>query len=419
MKISKALDRSIKLTVFGGGLILVSCASHDLQEISQITLEQDLVETFALDHGRFEQYKNADAVATPTPLASPEAAASATEVAAAGTPQPTRGVAGNATEEKGGTSLLALPAAKKQKGLDRLRNKSIPTPLAKATKTASLPPVLSTKMNFYRIKTGKKPRYPADYPEEFKNFDQKYHALWQLYHPTGFVGEESILHISYLGLSAGNAIIKTMPPTKFGQVPALHFMARLISAKYFEGIYRLDDVVETFLAQREMLPIKYSLVQRESKQSVDDLQLFDHQENKTFYYYRRDKKGKIKEDKQEQYIPAYFQDSFSGLMFARGLPMKVGDYYEFPIVTRSKMWITKVWVEQEENVTVLEQTIPALRVRAETHYPGVLEKKGDILFWFSHDERRLLLKFAAKVKIGSLKGEIIQYTPGTKALSAL
>ena len=407
--------------------MLAGCASHELKDISQITLEQDLVESFALDHGRFEQYKNSDAVATPTSEQENAPSETGNDKGVFATPSPSaaagitstdRSVASKHSGKHYGKGQLS-PGRPASQGRAELGGKALPSPLASPTPTAVLPPVLSHKMNFYRIKTGKKPIYPADYPAEFKTFDQKYHTLWQLYHPTGFVGEESILHISYLGLSAGNAIIKTMPMTKFGKVKAFHFMARLISAKYFEGIYRLDDVVETFLAKDEMLPIKYSLVQRESKQSVDDLQLFDHQENKTFYYYRRDKKGKIKEEQQEQYIPAYFQDSFSGLMFARGLPMKVGDYYEFPIVTRSKMWITKVWVEREEKVTVLEQTIPALRIRAETHYPGVLEKKGDILFWFSNDERRLLLKFAAKVKIGSLKGEIIQYTPGKDSLASL
>ncbi len=386
--------------------IMSSCASHDLQDISDIKLEKDLVESFSLDDGRFEQYKNADAVAA-TPQATDKVAEQATKVPAS-------------TELKGsGANNLrqgARPAAKKA-----AKVASPPAATPKAAPSGALAnrgSIISKKNNYYRIKQGKKPLYPADYPADYIGFDQKYHGLWHKYRPTGLVDEEAVLHISYLGLSAGHAIIKTLPLTKFGQVEAYHFMARLISAKYFEGIYKLDDIIETFLAKEEMLPIKYSLVQRESKQNVDDLQLFDHQENKTYYYYKRVKKDKVKEEQSSPYIPAYFQDSFSGLVFARGLPLKVGDYYEFPIVTRSRIWITKVWVDDEETVSVLDQEIPAVRVRAETHYPGVLEKKGDILFWFSNDDRHLLLKFAAKVKIGSVKGKLIKYTPGTMPLSA-
>ena len=56
----------------------------------------------------------------------------------------------------------------------------------------------------------------------------------------------------------------------------------------------------------------------------------------------------------------------------------------------------------------------AIKVKAETHYPGVLKKKGDIVFWFSNDENRALLKFEAKVKIGAVTGEIKEFFPGRK-----
>jgi hypothetical protein len=42
----------------------------------------------------------------------------------------------------------------------------------------------------------------------------------------------------------------------------------------------------------------------------------------------------------------------------------------------------------------------------------VLQKNGDINFWYSADPARRLLKFKAKVKLGSIYGELVDYKPG-------
>ena len=150
---------------------------------------------------------------------------------------------------------------------------------------------------------------------------------------------------------------------------------------------------------------------------MDDLQLFDHEKHKTFFWYKRLKKGKTKTRHVEAFIPKHFQDSFSSLFFVRGLPLKTGDVYQFPIMTRAKTWLIKMKVAKKEHITIMGKKILAIRVNAETHFPGVLKKKGDIIFWYSADLERRLLKFQANVKIGAIKGELVDYTSGKMAES--
>ena len=119
-----------------------------------------------------------------------------------------------------------------------------------------------------------------------------------------------------------------------------------------------------------------------------------------------------KEEKIESYIPRYTQDSFSALQFVRGLPLVKGDNYEFPVSTRGKAWLLTADVLGEEVININSKDIKAIKVKAETHFPGVLQKSGDILFWYAADENRRLLKFQAKVKIGSILGEMVDYKPG-------
>lgn len=253
-------------------------------------------------------------------------------------------------------------------------------------------------------------RYPKGYPELLKKYDKISEKVWKKFQPTYSVGETFVMDVKYLGITAGKVTIKTLPKTMIGGKLAYHYLAKIKSAPFYKLIYSLDDYVETFVDVDSHLPIKYSLVQRESGQNVDDLQLFDLDNLKTFFWYKRHKRGVLTKREKEAFIPRFVQDSFSALFFARGLPLKIGDVYQFPVVTRTKVWILKMEVFKRETIKLNGTEHKAIQIKAETHYPGVLKKRGDIFFWYSDGPLKNLLKFRAKVKIGSVEGDLVHYS---------
>lgn len=256
------------------------------------------------------------------------------------------------------------------------------------------------------------PEDSSDYPEIFHSYDELSRKVWAQAKPVYFPGEEKVFIVRYLGLNAGQVRMLTKPLAKINDRPVMHFQASMKSARYYEYIYRLDDSIETYMDAETLVPVRYTMIQRESGQDVDDLQLFDSAERKTFLFYKRVKNKQTKEEEKTAFTPELFQDSFSALAFARGLPYKIGDIYEYPIITRTRLWLLKMEVEKIEEISVMKKKVQAYRVRAETRFPGVLEKRGDILFWFSADDKKKLLRFRANVKIGSIEGELTEYKAG-------
>ncbi len=255
--------------------------------------------------------------------------------------------------------------------------------------------------------------YPKGYPDNFKNYDKLAKKAWELFEPKVYMGEKFTFEVAYLGITAGYIQMETMPLVEIDSKTAFHFKARMKSARYYSAIYTLDDSLEIYTTVEDFIPLKYVLMQRESAQKVDDLQLFDRQKLKTYHFYKRLKRGKKKELELEKPIPYFFQDSYSALHFVRGFPLEEEDEYEFPIVTRGKIWILKIKVEGHETIDVNGKDVKAIRLNAQTRFPGVLEKKGDIIFWYSADQKKRLLKFEAQVKIGAVSGELVDYRPGT------
>jgi hypothetical protein len=266
--------------------------------------------------------------------------------------------------------------------------------------------------------TQKGPEYPEGYPEILIGYDKQSSHLWDKFKPRLNIGETFTFEVSYMGITAGHIRMSVKPPAVVNGRAAFHFVAQLRSARYYEYVYKLDDTLETFVDRETMIPVKYSLMQRESGQSVDDLQIFDADAHKTYFWYKRLKKGQEKKEEKEEFIPKYFQDSYSTLYFVRGFPLKNGDVYKFPIITRAKLWMLTIKVTGRETIEVNGKKISAIRLDAETQFPGVLSKKGDITFWYSDDQSRRLLKFGGKVKIGTVEGELIEYSSGQDSAAA-
>lgn len=169
-------------------------------------------------------------------------------------------------------------------------------------------------------------------------------------------------------------------------------------------------MVESFVSQEEFLPTKYSLIQRESKKDIDDYQFYDREKHLSYFRYKKLKNGEKTTKKVDVPIPHYFQDSFSSLFFLRSLPLQDGLSGSFPIVTREKLWNLEFKVLGQEVIRVMGKSKKSWKIEAITRYSGNLVRKGKILFWLSITPSHVLYRFEAKVKIGHVRGELIEYS---------
>lgn len=250
---------------------------------------------------------------------------------------------------------------------------------------------------------------PADYPPELAAINEKAKKVWEQYKPNHYVDEKTFLDIHYLGMTVGKIMVLNKGKKMINDKEVWHLHARFKSAPFYSNIYELDDTVDTYVTTDQFLSIRYSLIQRETKQDVDDLQLHDRDQYKTFWFYHQKKSdGKVKDKKEQKPIPYFSIDPFSVLFFYQGLPLKNGDNYEIPIINKGKILILKSLVEGRETIETEKGDRKAIRIHATTKYTGETLKSGDLYFWFSDDNRRTLLKAQAKIKIGSVTADVVE-----------
>ncbi|HAZ14039.1 MAG: hypothetical protein A2X86_17125 [Bdellovibrionales bacterium GWA2_49_15] len=362
----------------------ISCSAQKTKPLSDAELA-DLAKNFNIDNEEFKKFR-------PAPIAEKFVVE-----------QP-----GIIAENKDGLAYPTTPGKEEPKAQ--------PTSVPATVKTGKWPPKSPSK-----APTPQPTPVPASTPVpevveaagsggQFDGLDRQSATFWSKFRKDFSSTEIQVIKIKYLGITVGHITLRTMPDMRIGNVDTHHFRGELKSATYYEMLYKLDDVIESFVAKANFLPVKYFLAQRESGKNIDDLQLFDHEKLKTYHWYKKEKKGEISKAEKQGDLPKYFQDSFSALYFMRGLPAEKGLHYEFPVINRGKLYISKIDVIGSDKVNVMGKTYSAVMMRVTNNIPGVDDtKKDDMEIWFSADENRILLKFKTKIKLGSAEGEIVQY----------
>lgn len=247
--------------------------------------------------------------------------------------------------------------------------------------------------------------YPEDYPEAYKELFKEANKTWSLFKPLIRVGETINFEITYLGIKAGNIKFMVLDNGKRGEDLIHHFKATLSSADYYKYIYKLDDYVESFILADSFLPLKYTLIQRESGQSVDELQLYDHEKLQNKQWFKKVKDGNTKKDDKVGFVPELFLDPLSLLAFFRGLPLLKGDVYSVPVIVRSKVLKVTATVLDYEKIEVLDKDRDAVKMSVYVEPMEEGKKPTTMNLWYNRASTRELLKFNAELKFGSVEGE--------------
>jgi hypothetical protein len=246
------------------------------------------------------------------------------------------------------------------------------------------------------------PKIPFTYPARRPAQE----PIWQ--------SERLTYGISYLGLGAGELTLEVLPFKTMANRKVYHVRGNAVSSAVFSLFYQLNDVVETFIDYEGMFSHRFHLVLNETKQQRDSLELYDSEKQQTYYWDRATRKNQSpSETKKYSPIQAFSQDSVSALYYLRTIPLTVGSVVTVPIVSEGNTWDAVCTVVRREIVGSPMGDIPALVLKPEMKYQGILRKNGDSYLWLTDDDRRIPLRLEAKVRIGYVIANLNRVELGT------
>ncbi len=222
------------------------------------------------------------------------------------------------------------------------------------------------------------------------------------------VGERQEVQLSWVGLPAGIATMEVRKNDDFNGRPTIMLWANVLSSKLVDAIYHVDNTVETVVDSSALIPYKFLLHMVESAQLKETKVTYDHPLGKAYYWAQRISKkwGNETNDRVDTLIPNS-RDMFSAIYYARTLNYQLNQKQEFPIYENGKNWGVVLLPIASEMVSTKVGVFQCWKIKVTVKLNNVLSPTGDIFMWLSDDSKRYLVKFDAKIKIGSLYGYLV------------
>lgn len=222
-------------------------------------------------------------------------------------------------------------------------------------------------------------------------------ALFQ----TIYTVEESFrFSVSWLGIEGGDLLIALKrDPGKEG---SYCIDVTVKSAGLLAMVYPVEDRFQTFVQGELRLPWRYVFEQHEGKRRNRKETTYD-QESYELRYRRNDEPVKI------YTLDGPAHNEFSSFMYMRTLAFPGTGDVVVPTFADQKRHQIMVTLEGQETVTSILGERSAIMVRPHLTFKGLYEKLGNPDIWLTDDANRIPLRIKAKIVIGSLVAELIEY----------
>lgn len=217
------------------------------------------------------------------------------------------------------------------------------------------------------------------------------------------VGEKTTFAVSYFNIVAGNLTMDVLPFAEVNGEKAYHFRISAKSSDFFNKIYAVDDMAETYLNYENMLPYNLSVKVKESKQLKEIRSFLDWNTSKGSYWEKKVTKEKGEESKKIEWdILPYSQNVISAAFYMRTFAWKPGKKIQFRVADQGDNIVFKGEVVRQEKLKTEVGEFDTLVIKPEFEVKGVFKPVGEILIWLTNDDRKNIVRIESAIKIGTL-----------------
>lgn len=215
-------------------------------------------------------------------------------------------------------------------------------------------------------------------------------------------GEYLRFRLHYGLIDAGEAEITVNKVGKrFHGNEAYHIVGTGRTLGAFNWFFKVRDRYETYLDVDGVFPWEFVRDVREGG--------YTKQENYRFYQH----KSAVKTQKGDVYkIPPFSQDMISSFYYARTLnfdTIQMGDIYSIPTFVDEEEFELRIKFVGKEKLKSRTGTYNCLKFVPVVQEGRIFKEEEDMTVWITDDKNRIPVLAKAKVLVGSIKMELVEY----------
>lgn len=215
-------------------------------------------------------------------------------------------------------------------------------------------------------------------------------------------GEVLKYRMHYGFINAGEILMQVLNENKqIGGRNTLHVVGLGYTYSSFDWIFMVRDKYESYIDEQAMVPWLFIRRVNEGGYKIEQNEIFNHYKN------MMDKDG-TKYD-----VPDNVQDMTSAFYFARTIDFsnaKEGDVFEFPCFVDDQVWPLKIKYIGKETIKSDIGKIRCIKFHPVVQKGRIFKKEEDMNAWISDDKNRIPIRAEAKILVGSIKMDLMEYS---------
>jgi len=223
-------------------------------------------------------------------------------------------------------------------------------------------------------------------------------------------GEELSFKIRYGFIKAGTAKMKVFEKNGEDGKRLYHLQTTARSLKAFDWIYKVEDVVNSFVDYTYFYPVRFEKKLREGGYKADLFTDYVHDDSLAvveFIRYHDDMKVR-KRQKYEVKIPPYVQDILSSLYYVRTQELEVGQPVYITNHEKKKIYDMEVLVHRREIIEVEAGKFMCIVVEPVVRGEGLFKKEGSLQVWLTDDDRKIPVQMQSEIVVGHITSELVE-----------
>lgn len=213
------------------------------------------------------------------------------------------------------------------------------------------------------------------------------------------IPEKLVYNISWTGVSAATSV---------QEVSASGKEVRIVSSTRSKGwvhtFFKVDDRSESVIDRSEGgfgKPKLYRTQVKEGNYRVLKEAQFDPQNLKV------EMKDQIKKTEKTEQISTKTFDTLSSIYYLRSLDLEPGKTVNLDIYDCKRLWKAEVKVLRREEVETPVGKFKTVVIKPTFRSEGATPRTGELLVWVTDDAKRIPVKIATKVKVGSINATLV------------
>ena len=216
-------------------------------------------------------------------------------------------------------------------------------------------------------------------------------------------GEKLEYRIHYGVVDAGTATLEVLQEKKqIAGRETYHIVGTGKSNRFFDFFFKVRDTYESYIDTEGLFPWFFKRRVNEGGYKIEQDYVFNQE------------KRLVKTNKGETYeVPIGIQDMVSAFYHARTknyANLKLGDVIKIETFIDNEIWTAGMKFLGTDTIKVETGTYSCLKFAPVVQKGRIFKNEEDMVVWVSNDENKIPIHARAKILVGSIKMDLVEYS---------